>query len=169
MGASKFEQEIRFYSAYHNNFVNQIIHIVFVPLIVISLLALFSHYSKLVAIATIVGYALYYLSLDLKIGVVSLPFLYLFYFLGVSWGAQESIWRGFFFTQIVSWGAQVVVGHKVFEKRAPALLDSWQQAFLLAPLFVIIEALMMLGFFPAMSLRIRNQAADDIRKFQNGK
>jgi 2-hydroxy fatty acid dioxygenase len=162
MGASKFEQEMRFYAAYHNNLANQIIHIVFVPLIVISLLALLSHYSRLVAMGAVLGYALYYLSLDVNIGLVSVPFLATFYLIGSMWGAQEAIWGRFLVTQAVSWGAQVAVGHKVFEKRAPALLDSWQQAFLLAPLFVIIEALMMVGFFPAMSKRIRKQADADI-------
>ena len=39
---------------------------------------------------------------------------------------------------VVCWIAQFV-GHGVFEKRAPALLDSVDQAFITAPLFVLLE------------------------------
>ena len=34
----------------------------------------------------------------------------------------------------------------MFEGRAPALLDSWDQAFITAPLFVILEVLFFLGY-----------------------
>ena len=40
---------------------------------------------------------------------------------------------------ILSWVFQVGIGHKIFEGRSPALLDSWQQAFVLAPFFVWLE------------------------------
>lgn len=40
--------------------------------------------------------------------------------------------------QVACWVAQFV-GHGVFEKRAPALLDNLFQAIFMAPLFVVIE------------------------------
>merc|ERR1712241_737228 len=46
---------------------------------------------------------------------------------------------------LVMWVAQFI-GHGVFEGRAPALLDSWQQAFITAPLFVVLEVLFFLGY-----------------------
>merc|ERR1712179_646580 len=46
---------------------------------------------------------------------------------------------------VTMWIAQFI-GHGVFEGRAPALLDSWDQAFLTAPLFVILEILCFLGY-----------------------
>ena len=43
------------------------------------------------------------------------------------------------------WIAQFI-GHGVFEKRAPALLDSWDQAFITAPLFVLLEIMFFFGY-----------------------
>ncbi|KAF3651759.1 hypothetical protein FXO38_16442 [Capsicum annuum] len=40
--------------------------------------------------------------------------------------------------QLFCWTGQFV-GHEVFEKRAPALLDNLTQAFLMAPFFVLLE------------------------------
>ena len=167
---SKFEKEMRFYAAYHNHPANQMIHIIFVPLIVVSLLALFSSFSTILATGAIALYALYYLQMDVKLGVAAMPFLFSWWWLGNYWAASTpSIWRAFLGTQIVSWGVQVAVGHYVFEKRSPALLDSWQQSFLLAPLFVIVEFLMMIGFFPELSKRVRRQAELDIAEAKKKK
>jgi len=47
---------------------------------------------------------------------------------------------------ILSWFFQVSVGHYIFEKRKPALLDSLFQSTILAPLFVYYEVLFWLGF-----------------------
>ncbi len=38
------------------------------------------------------------------------------------------------------------MGHGAFEKRAPALLDSLDQALLTAPLFVLMEVAFFLGY-----------------------
>jgi len=46
---------------------------------------------------------------------------------------------------IVAWVIQFI-GHGVFEKRAPALLDSLDQALLTAPLFVLMEVAFFLGY-----------------------
>jgi len=40
------------------------------------------------------------------------------------------------------------VGHGVFEKKRPALMDSLLQAFLIAPMFVVIDLLEEFGVPP---------------------
>jgi uncharacterized membrane protein YGL010W len=54
---------------------------------------------------------------------------------------------------VVAWVAQFV-GHGVFEKRAPALLNSLHQALLDAPIFVVIEVLVKLGFLKEFHKRV---------------
>ncbi|PNX71371.1 putative endoplasmic reticulum membrane protein, partial [Trifolium pratense] len=50
--------------------------------------------------------------------------------------------------QLVCWTGQFI-GHGVFEKRAPALLDNLIQAFVMAPFFVLLEALQVVfGYEP---------------------
>ncbi len=43
------------------------------------------------------------------------------------------------------WVAQIA-SHKIFEGRAPALLDNLAQAFLMAPFFVFLEVLFKFGY-----------------------
>merc|ERR1712013_187748 len=48
------------------------------------------------------------------------------------------LWQAVLAFHVAAWIAQFI-GHGVFEGRAPALLDSWDQAFITAPLFVLLE------------------------------
>lgn len=66
---------------------------------------------------------------------------------------------------IVSWLAQFV-GHGVFEKRAPALLDNLVQAILLAPLFVWMEVLFFFGYRPELKERFDQGVKVEIEKFR---
>ncbi len=53
----------------------------------------------------------------------------------------------------ISWIAQFV-GHGVFERRAPALLDNLVQALFLAPFFVWMEVLFLFGYRPELKGRL---------------
>ena len=64
---------------------------------------------------------------------------------------------------IFSWIAQFV-GHGRFEGRAPALLDNLVQAFFLAPLFVWLEFLFMLGYRPELQSRLKVGVEKEIAK-----
>lgn len=70
--------------------------------------------------------------------------------------------------QIVSWAAQFF-GHFFFERRAPALLDNIFQAFLLAPLFIFMELLFVLGYRPALLKRVRDKTKIAITTWKMGK
>lgn len=69
---------------------------------------------------------------------------------------------------IFSWLAQFV-GHGVFERRAPALLDNLVQALFLAPFFVWLEVLFMLGYRPELKARLDSAVAEEIAKFKSSK
>lgn len=63
-----------------------------------------------------------------------------------------------------SWIAQFV-GHGVFEKRAPALLDNLVQALFLAPFFVWMEILFSLGYRPELQARVEKAVDREVKKF----
>jgi uncharacterized membrane protein YGL010W len=69
---------------------------------------------------------------------------------------------------VVSWIAQFV-GHGKFEGRAPALLDNLFQAIFLAPLFVWLELLFMLGYRPNLKARVDKAVAVEVAKFRQQK
>merc|ERR1712038_913345 len=60
-------------------------------------------------------------------------------------GNSIPIWKVALAIHICGWVLQFI-GHGVFEGRAPALLDSLDQAFLTAPLFVLMEVAFFLGY-----------------------
>jgi uncharacterized membrane protein YGL010W len=56
----------------------------------------------------------------------------------------DYLWKTLLYVHVGSWIAQFV-GHGVFEKRAPALLDNLLYT-LAAPLFVVVEIMFELGY-----------------------
>jgi len=70
--------------------------------------------------------------------------------------------------QALSWAAQLI-GHFIFEKRCPALVDNVFQAFLLAPFFVFMEFLFVLGYRPALYKRMRDKTKVAIATWKMGK
>jgi len=69
---------------------------------------------------------------------------------------------------VVSWILQFI-GHGKFEGRAPALLDNLFQAIFLAPLFVWLEFLFMLGYRPELKARVDKAVAIEVAKFRQQK
>ncbi|KAJ2102975.1 hypothetical protein IW146_008978, partial [Coemansia sp. RSA 922] len=57
---------------------------------------------------------------------------------------------------VFAWIAQFI-GHGVFEKRAPALLDNLVQALVMAPFFVFLEVLFACGYRPDLHRVLRNE------------
>ena len=60
------------------------------------------------------------------------------------------------------------VGHGKFERRAPALLDNLFQALFLAPLFVWLEILFMLGYRPELRARVEAAVEREVKKYREG-
>lgn len=75
--------------------------------------------------------------------------------------------------EAVAWIAQFI-GHGRFEGRAPALLDNIVQSLFLAPFFVWLEVLFMLGYKPQLKRRIDRAVARSVavarrKKMENSK
>ncbi|KAH8692197.1 DUF962 domain protein [Talaromyces proteolyticus] len=183
--ALNLEKQLVFYGAYHHNTVNVGIHMIFVPIILITAFqlainipfeislpdALEYKYLPLNAgtLASIV-YGVGYILLEPVVGLVSVPLLlgaaaYMNY-LTATYGATATYWS--LGIHVVSWIAQFV-GHGVYEGRSPALLDNLFQAIFLAPLFVFLEYLFTLGYRPELQRRVEAGVQQKIAEFKSGK
>jgi uncharacterized membrane protein YGL010W len=69
---------------------------------------------------------------------------------------------------VFSWIAQFV-GHGKFEGRAPALLDNLVQALFLAPFFVWMEILFMVGYRPELKRRLDLAVGAEIERVREEK
>ncbi|KAH7124027.1 hypothetical protein B0J11DRAFT_530514 [Dendryphion nanum] len=178
------ERQLLFYGSYHHNSVNVGIHVVCVPIIVMTFLILFSNSPAIplppwlsipnlplnfaTAIATL--YTTLYILMEPVAGGLVLPLV----FGGTAWanhltstyGATANYWAAGL--NIVSWIAQFV-GHGHYEGRAPALLDNLVQALFLAPFFVWFEILFYLGYRPELKRRIDLSVQQEIRKLNEKK
>lgn len=73
--------------------------------------------------------------------------------------------KGAAVVEVVSWAAQLL-GHALFEGRAPALLDNVLSAFVLAPFFVFMEVLFTFGYRPELQKRMDLSVHQEIEKFK---
>lgn len=128
--------------------MNQTIHLVTIPAILWSLLVWLSHTPSLATIDVLQFsipvnmsvvftsvYALYYLSLNLKIGVLATAFIYTICY-NSNWYSQFHKSTEISIAVAVLAIFAQLAGHKFYEKRAPAFLSNPIQAIVLAPLFV---------------------------------
>ncbi|XP_059655828.1 2-hydroxy-palmitic acid dioxygenase mpo1-like [Cornus florida] len=171
MGLFDLEKHFAFYGAYHSNPINVAIHMVFVwPILFTALLMLhftpslfnlphieFSIFGINLILILNIGflltliYAAFYVCFDVRAGSLAAILCFICWvassYLGNLLGFSIS-WKVVLVSQLVCWTGQFI-GHGVFEKRAPALLDNLSQAFLMAPFFVLLEALQIcFGYEP---------------------
>ncbi|XP_020236735.1 uncharacterized endoplasmic reticulum membrane protein C16E8.02 isoform X1 [Cajanus cajan] len=171
IGLFDLEKQFAFYGAYHSNPVNIAIHVLFVwPIFFSALLILyfvppffnlpnleFSLWGSHVILVWNVGflvalvYSVFYVCFDLKAGSLAALLCALCWVASSFVASQLGLslaWKVVLVVQIVCWVGQFI-GHGVFEKRAPALLDNLIQAFVMAPFFVLLEVLQTLfGYEP---------------------
>ncbi len=158
------EQHLSQYAAYHRDSRNIATHFIGIPLIVLALVVLLSRPAAnlagvpvsaalLAAIAT----SLYYLRLDRQLGALMAVFLGLSVWLG-AWVAQQSTFTwlsigigGF----VVGWVFQFI-GH-AWEGRKPAFVDD-VMGLIIGPLFVMAEAIFLLGWRSELRLVIEGKA-----------
>ncbi|CAN8292556.1 unnamed protein product [Cochlearia groenlandica] len=177
MGLLDLEKHFAFYGAYHSNPINILIHIVFVwPIVFTALLLLHSAtpiYETLdgvlrfnVGFVATVVYALFYICLDKKSGFLAALMCFSCWvgssFLAARLGSSLSFKVGLA-SQLLCWTGQFL-GHGLFEKRAPALLDNLVQAFLMAPFFVLLEVLQLVfGYepYPGFQARVNAKVESD--------
>ncbi|KAK0730705.1 hypothetical protein B0H67DRAFT_548604 [Lasiosphaeris hirsuta] len=179
------EKQLTFYGAYHHNSVNVVIHMICVPLILVSAFEIASNVGpfftlppwlqipyldpNLGTFAALTWGALYVL-LEPVAGTV-LALLCLAGTAGTNYLRLESsgpVTKIAVGIHAVSWLLQFI-GHGKFEGRAPALLDNLFQAIFLAPLFVWLEFLFMIGYRPSLKKRVDKAVAIEVAKFRASK
>lgn len=183
--------ELCFYKAYHSNPTNVAIHMVFIPVILGTALLIsnFLEFPKLLSnyvdfgvspynqylnlgTVTAVGYSIFYCVLD-YFGFLVAPIL-----LGFTLGSKylisaysidaQTVIYGALAAHVISWIAQFI-GHGVYEKRKPALLDSLVQALVLAPYFVAFEIAFELGFRKDLEAQLNNKTAKKVSELRRKK
>ncbi|CAH0480001.1 unnamed protein product [Peronospora belbahrii] len=179
-----------FYLSYHSNKINQYIHLACIWPTLVSGLILLAHTKPLVETPSFLSslpyghlvvlnwsavttgiYMLWYMTLDMFAGtlgaaLMAVCFLFANYF--VMEGADVLNVHSMHVAlavQAITWTLQFI-GHGVFERRQPALLDSPGQAFITAPMFVLLEILFPLGYRPDLYQRVLKQARINIKNFQ---
>ncbi|MBA0768295.1 hypothetical protein Gotri_017105 [Gossypium trilobum] len=188
------ENHFAFYGAYHSNPINILIHTLFVwPIFFTSLIlfyftpafcdlsqsgifpsgfnhALVLNYGS--AFSIFLG--LFYVVLDKKAGSLA-ALLCLACWVGASFIAAKLgyslAWKVVLVSQLLCWTGQFL-GHGIFEKRAPALLDNLVQALLMAPFFVLLEVLQSLfGYepYPGFQMRVNAKIKAEINEWQDKK
>ncbi|XP_040861570.1 2-hydroxy-palmitic acid dioxygenase mpo1-like isoform X1 [Glycine max] len=201
-GLFALEKHFAFYGAYHSNKINIAIHVLFVwPIFFSALLILyfvplpplfnlqnleFSMWENYVILVWNVGflvallYSVFYVSLDLKAGSLA-ALLCALCWIGSSFVASQLglslAWKVVLVVQIVCWTGQFI-GHGVFEKRAPALLDNLIQAFVMGPFFVLLEATCLMqvlqtlfGYepYPGFNSTVKAKVEANINEWQESK
>lgn len=163
------EEPMGMYTAYHRHPMNRVIHFVMVPAIVWSLMI----WLDLVPLVTVGGTAItlafpvvaalmiWYLMLDFSLGIASVAVFTVLLVTAIQLnvavadaGTSALIAGGVF---VGSWVFQFL-GHGVWEKRRPALMDNVTQVFI-APMFLVAETAFAWGFKKDLEQRVEAVAS----------
>ncbi|KAG2077715.1 DUF962-domain-containing protein [Suillus decipiens] len=177
-------KQLTFYGSYHSNPINILIHVFGVPAILWSSLVLATciqtpaflpafRYTlneyllfdlNTPAVVTVI-YLVYYLALEPFAALLYAPQMVLSLLTATAYAHRPDGIRDAIIVQVVSWIAQFI-GHGLAEGRAPALLDNIVGALVLAPFFVHLELLFMLGYRPALHKQLQNDIGIEIAKLR---
>ncbi|KAH7326545.1 hypothetical protein B0I35DRAFT_405764 [Stachybotrys elegans] len=179
------EKHLTFYGAYHHNPVNVAIHMLCVPPILLTGFCMATYSGTL--IPTPEWLTIPYL--DLNLGTIAATlYASLYVLLEPVAGTALAILclAGTAFCNylrmsdpsatlqtaaalhVVCWIAQFI-GHGAFEGRAPALLDNLVQAIFLAPMFVWLEFLFLLGYRRELQARVNKAVQVELAKVRSSK
>lgn len=178
-GLFDLEGHLVFYRSYHFNKANVAIHLVCIPIILLSTITFLSNKQIPVSddpyinAGTLLAfiYGFYYILLDWKCGIPSFlvlngyAYLVRTYYLTLAPEAQTQFIHYAYYAHVASWVAQFY-GHGVHEKRAPALMDNLLQALVLAPFFVAFEIAFALGYRSDLKKSMDNKAGAIVRDFK---
>ncbi|CAI4039258.1 hypothetical protein SMKI_07G2390 [Saccharomyces mikatae IFO 1815] len=159
--------QLGFYKFYHNNPKNVFIHSIFVPTILFSSCCMLHrvtiyHGISLTALLS-VFFFLFYCLLYLPTGLLAGLLLLLLnlalvdHRIHLSFKQEVSLF-------VIGWIFQFI-GHGVFEKKRPALIDNVVQSLVLAPYFIMFEFLFKLGFMPQLKATLEHDLEIKRRNF----
>lgn len=167
MGIFNFEENLVFYGQFHNNQWNRAIHLIFIPLIFWSSMVLLARcptflltplsylYTFNVSFAITTLFLIYYMLLEPVAAALLAPMLlFLTYTANVFAIKTEYRLDIPIGLQLVGWSSQIC-GHLLLEeRRVPAITENFVQSIIIAPFFVFVEMLFVIGYRPALQKRI---------------
>lgn len=163
-----------FYGSYHNEIRNQVIHFVGIPTIFTTALQFLSK-LPLGAVAGVplnasdalaAVYALSFVKMEPLAGITYAPVIFAMHHIANHYLKNRTELA--VALHVGGWIAQFI-GHGVFEKRAPALLDNFFQAVHAAVFFVWLELLFALGYRPSLKKELQALIDAEIKKFRGSK
>ena len=150
MLSAKLEEQFQLYAEFHRHPMNRLTHKIAIPLIVFHVIAMLSWISLgtpfgfplTLAHLLYVGAIAWYLTLDVRLGLLMIPLV------GLCFPLSAVTPRGVVIgLAVFAWLIQLA-GHLVWEKRSPAFLTNLLQA-LIGPLFFVA---VLVGVWPARRL-----------------
>src|SRR5690554_385709 len=160
--------QLAMYSCYHRDGRNVATHMVGIPLIVVALMALLGRpgweLSGLMltpALIVAVIASIYYVMLDMRLGLLMVVFLALSVWIGAEIAAlQTSLWLTTGIALfIVGWILQFI-GH-AYEGRKPAFVDDIM-GLAIGPLFIVAEIVFLLGLRKSLYREVEHKAANTL-------
>ncbi|EPY31238.1 hypothetical protein STCU_01289 [Strigomonas culicis] len=154
-----------FYGSYHNEWRNQMVHVVFVPLIYTTTLSFLTKVKITPSLnlsqvgATL--YALTFIIMEPVAGTLYAPLVYGMYYAATNFFAHCPLLAAA--VNVVGWASQIIA-HKFCEQRQPAFLEDPLQAIHSAVFFVWLEVLFHLGYNPAKKKELDALVAARIAK-----
>jgi uncharacterized membrane protein YGL010W len=176
------EQQLIFYGSYHNNPINIIAHLICVPTINWTVMVWLAKLGNLLPeawfgetfltyfkpdFASLIGfsYITYYMWLDPIVAILfSLQQLPAIHY-ATKYAAQPGGFPLTIALFVLAWAVQIGA-HKVYEKRAPALVDNAASAFSLAPFFLTLELMFPFGYRSDLYATMQAQVKENIREFK---
>lgn len=161
---SKLMDMLTGYAAAHRHPLNIAIHMVGIPVIMLGVLIPLSWGTLEVnefrinfAHLALIGFFLFYLTLDWIFALVFLVFGYLLTLLAIAIGDLGTTTSGII-AAVLFFGGYLAqfIGHAV-EKSAPVILKHPVQANLAAPLFTVVEAFKLLGLRDSLFNEVRRR------------
>ena len=177
---NRFQHFVYDYGRYHHNIVNILVHVVCVPIIIISLLRMTSHASKVYLDSDFnYGYLIpilatpLYIYVDFFVGIITSLEYFVIDFLLINFTFEERFfglndWQTWLLIHVIAWIAQFI-GHGFFEKRKPALMDNFLLT-LNAPIFVNLETFYFLFNYRKEELKeVEKYVINDIKRYRGEK
>lgn len=153
MANDLFRRQLASYASVHRDWRNKATHFVGIPVIVFSLLLVFSLWrfelagrewtmSLLLLVLAVLGW----MALDLGVGILMAVIMAAAWYAAEAFagalGEPSAVWVAFAVLFVGGWMLQFLGHH--YEGKRPALLDNIFQGFI-GPMFLVAEALVMLG------------------------
>jgi len=187
------KKQFVFYASYHNDPINIIIHLMCIwPIFATAVV--FLQYTPTFAatpdfieslsfgrdvringaFCLIIVYMIWYILMEpFAGGLASLLILTIFVKSGQYVAAEAlvfgmPVWKAALVIHVTAWIIQFI-GHGIFEGRAPALLDSLDQALVTAPLFVFLEILFAAGYRSDFHDSLMKEVENNVKSFKKQK